>query len=37
MAQDNEKILNYFLTDKMNEWKLLIDNLENSSQKNFGR
>ncbi len=33
MAQDNEKILNYFLTDKMNEWKLLIDNLENSSQK----
>lgn len=32
MAQDNEKILDYFLSDKMNEWKLLIDDLENSNQ-----
>lgn len=32
MAQDNEKILDYFLSDKMNEWKVLIDNMENSNQ-----
>lgn len=37
MAQDSEKILNYFITDKMNEWKILIDNLERSKLISFDK